>query len=188
VTVSVPTVSVPSVPSVPAVPRRLPPSPPSSERRTQAQAFPPPGRRSPSSVCPFRDRAKSTRPCSWQNQPPSGHKCRMGTTKWRVGSLRIGFMAINSVRLWFRQPGRRLPSSPNVDNQLEDGSRFRVFPPAALSIPASTLVAECLSANRSRHRGHVWTAAALQEESGVRHAVWCKSCVRPVRAALDRWP
>lgn len=32
--------------------------------------------------------------------------------------------------------------------------------------------------------GHVWTTPALQEESGVRLAVGCKSCVRPVRAVL----
>jgi len=32
--------------------------------------------------------------------------------------------------------------------------------------------------------GHVWTTPALQEESGVWLAVGCKSCVRPVRAAL----
>ena len=30
---------------------------------------------------------------------------------------------------------------------------------------------------------HVWTAPALQEEFGVRLAVGCKSCVRPVDAA-----
>lgn len=36
--------------------------------------------------------------------------------------------------------------------------------------------------------GHVWTTPWLQEESGVRLAVGCKSCVRPVRAAHDRWP
>lgn len=31
--------------------------------------------------------------------------------------------------------------------------------------------------------GHVWTTPALQEESDVRLAVGCKSCVRPVCAA-----
>jgi hypothetical protein len=36
--------------------------------------------------------------------------------------------------------------------------------------------------------GHVWTTPLLQEESGLRLAVGCKSCVRPVRAAYDRWP
>jgi hypothetical protein len=36
--------------------------------------------------------------------------------------------------------------------------------------------------------GHVWTTPALQEESDVRLAVGCKSCVRPVCAAHDRWP
>jgi hypothetical protein len=30
--------------------------------------------------------------------------------------------------------------------------------------------------------GHVWTTPALQEESDVRLAVGCKSCVRPVCA------
>jgi len=34
--------------------------------------------------------------------------------------------------------------------------------------------------------GHVWTTPALQEESDVRLAVGCKSCVRPVCAAP--WP
>jgi len=34
--------------------------------------------------------------------------------------------------------------------------------------------------------GHVWTTPALQEESDVRLAVGCKSCVRPVGAAP--WP
>ena len=32
-------------------------------------------------------------------------------------------------------------------------------------------------------QGHVWTTPALQEESDVRLAVGCKSCVRPVCAA-----
>jgi len=36
---------------------------------------------------------------------------------------------------------------------------------------------------RYSHLGHVWTTPALQEESDVRLAVGCKSCVRPVCAA-----
>lgn len=36
--------------------------------------------------------------------------------------------------------------------------------------------------------GHVWTTPALQEEFGDRLAVGCKSCVRPIGAAHDRWP
>ncbi len=36
--------------------------------------------------------------------------------------------------------------------------------------------------------GHVWTTPAMQKKFGVTLAVGCKSCVRPVRAAYDRWP
>ena len=37
-------------------------------------------------------------------------------------------------------------------------------------------------------QGHVWTTPALQGNSDMRLAVGCKSCVRPVVAAHDRWP
>jgi len=37
--------------------------------------------------------------------------------------------------------------------------------------------------SRTSAQGHVWTTPALQEESDVRLAVGCKSCVRPVCAA-----
>jgi hypothetical protein len=67
----------------------------------------------------------------------------------------------------------------------------RSAPPSELITPPSNATgsvraASILSAPAAL--GHVWTAPALQEESGVRLAVGCKSCVRPVRAARDRWP
>jgi threonine dehydrogenase-like Zn-dependent dehydrogenase len=48
--------------------------------------------------------------------------------------------------------------------------------------------ADTTACSPSGPTGHVWTTPAMQEKFGVLLAVGCKSCVRPVRAAYDRWP
>src|SRR5262245_64525131 len=50
--------------------------------------------------------------------------------------------------------------------------------------PLSQLDDPSCDARPDHTSGHVWTTPALQEESSDWLAVGCKSCVRPIRAAL----
>jgi hypothetical protein len=57
-----------------------------------------------------------------------------------------------------------------------------------LGIELKNIILRCVSISEFLHnQGHVWTTPALQEESDVRLAVGCKSCVRPVARHHDRW-